>query len=544
VQPLHRTMMGDTRTPLIVLMASAGLVLLIACANLAAAMLSRTIARRKEFAVRISLGAGRGRLIRQLLVESVLLAAVGGVVGLLIANAGLAALRSANIEALPDYANLSLDGGAIAFTFILALITGAAFGLTPALSVGRAQPQTILRDESRGASESRGAGRLRGLLVAGQVALCLSLLAGAGLLTRSLWLLASAPLGFETKDVLGFTVPLRSTRYEAPEPRTAFQDELMEKIRAIPGVEDVAITSFMPTQVQNSNGVVVVDRPPSNESIPFILTQNVSENYFEMMGLTVLEGRAFTKADRGDTPPVAMVSESMARRFWPNGGAVGSHIRVGPDPESTPIEVIGILRDVRTSLAETTSEPLLYTPVRQGWWGFSFVVRTSGDALSYAEQVRKTLAEMDPTLPMADVTTLDDVIDEGLASRRLPMLLMVSFGALALLLACIGIYALFANMAISREREFGVRMALGSTRSAVAALVLRQGALWMGIGLLGGAIGVFAVSSALRSLIYGIAPLDALSIATAVAALVVAAAIALAIPVHRATKADPLAVMR
>jgi putative ABC transport system permease protein len=544
-QRLQDTMMGDTRTPLLVLMASAGLVLLIACANLAGALLSRTITRRKEFAVRISLGAGQGRLVRQLLAESVLLAAAGGAAGLLLANTGLAALRSANIDTLPDYANLSLDVGAVAFTFVLALMAGTAFGLAPALSVGRAQPQPMLRDESRGATESRGAGRLRGLLVAGQVALCLGLLAGAGLLARSLWVIASAPLGFDANDALVFDVPLSGSRYPTAEARIAFRDEMAPRIRALPGVTAVTIARFVPTRVTNSNGVSVVGAERAAASAtPFVLTSPVTENFFEMMRIPLVAGRTFSTADHLETPGVIVVNETMARIFWPNGDAVGARVRLGPNPESTPFEVIGVVRDARTNLATTETEPLLYTSLRQGWPGATFIVRTAGNPLRYANTVRRELATYDRALPMANVTTLRDVIDSGLAPRRLPMLLMLTFAALALLLACIGIYALFASMALAREREFGVRMALGSTRAAVAALVLRQGALWMLIGIAGGAVGIFAVSRALRGIIYGIQPLDHVSIAAAIGALLLCAFVALAVPVRRATRADPLSVMR
>ncbi|MEX1184541.1 MAG: ABC transporter permease [Gemmatimonadota bacterium] len=541
---LHETMMGDTRTPLLVLMGSAGIVLLVACANLAAALLSRMIARRREFAVRISLGAARGRLVRQLLAESVLLAVVGGAAGLLLAGTGLAVLRGANLDAIPDYANLTLDAGAVAFTMLLALLTGIAFGLIPALAAGREEPQAVLRDESRSVSDSRGAGRLRGLLVAGQVAFCLSLLAGAGLLARSLWLMSSSPLGFDSADVLTFTVPLAGPRYQTLESHLQFRTDMMERLGALPGVTAVAMTSFVPTRVDNSNGVVVVGVEKPDEAVPFVLTSNVTESYFETLRIPIVAGRAFATSDNLASTPVAMVSEAMARQFWPGGDAVGARIRVGPDPDANPIEVIGIVRDVRTDIAQTQPQPMLYTPLRQGWWGSTFMVRTATEPQGYIAMARETLAGYDSALPMADVATLREVIGEGLAPRRLPMLLMLSFGALALLLACIGIYALFANMAVARQHEFGVRMALGSRRSDIATLVLRDGARWMAVGLAGGAVGVFVVSRALRGLVYGIAPLDVVSIAAAVATLVIAAAIALAVPVHRATRADPLSVMR
>jgi putative ABC transport system permease protein len=544
-RPLHVTMVGETRTPLLVLMGSAMLVLIIACANLAAALLSRTIARRKEFAVRVSLGAGRGRLVRQLLAESVLLAVVGGAAGLLLAAAALAMLRGANIDALPAYAELTLDTGAVVFTFLLALLTGAAFGLTPALSAGRGDTQATLRDEARGGTEGRSASRARGLLVAGQVALCLSVLAGAGLLTRSLMLMTSEPLGFDARNTLAFDVPLPAARFPTVESQLLFYDEMRERIGALPGVTDVAVVNMLPTRVTNSNSVYALGTAQADdEAAPFALTTAVLDDAFTTLGIPVIAGRAFSSADHLDSPPVAVVSETMARRFWPDGNAIGARIRVGPDPTATPREVIGIVRDVRTNLVEAGTEPMLYVALRQGWWGGTFIVRTAGDPVSHISPIRGVLAAYDPTLPMAGVTTLDNVIREGLAVRRLPMTLMLSFGALALLLACIGIYAMFANMALSREREFGVRMALGSTPGAVAALVLRQGALWMGIGLMGGAVGVVAISRSLQSLLYGITPLDPLSLAAAVAVLVACAALALAIPVRRATRADPAASIR
>jgi putative ABC transport system permease protein len=544
-RPLRETMAGETRTPLLVLMGSALLVLIIACANLAAALLSRTIARRKEFAVRVSLGAGRGRLVRQLLAESVLLAAVGGLAGLLLAMLALGALRGAGIDVLPPYAELTLDTGAIAFTFLLALVTGAAFGLTPALSAGRGDTQATLRDEARGGTGGRGASRARGLLVAGQVALCLSVLAGAGLLTRSLMLMASEPLGFEPRNTLAFDVPLPAARYPTVASQLLFFDEMRERIGALPGVRDVAVVNMLPTRFFNSNSVYVLgtDRPEDGAA-PIVLTTGVLDDAFTTLGVAVLAGRVFTPADNPDSPPVAVVSETMARRFWPDGNAIGARIRIGPDPTAPPREVIGIVRDVRTSLVEPVPEPMLYVALRQGWFGGAFIVRTEGDPIGHINPVRSVLAAYDPALPMAGITTLDDVVSQGLAGRRLPMTLMLGFGILALLLACIGVYALFANMAASREREFGVRMALGSTRGAVAALVLRQGALWLGLGLLGGAAGVYVISRALRSLVYGIAPLDPVSIAGAVAVLVVCAAMALALPVRRATRADPAASMR
>ena len=543
--PLRAALVGDTRTPLLVLMVSAGLVLLIACANLAAALLSRTISRRKEFAVRVSLGAGRGRLVRQLLTESTLLALFGGAVAVLLAILGLHAIRALALPALPSYAEFALDRGAVAVTCLLALCTGVAFGLAPAVSVSRVDPQRTLRDESRGGGLGRHANRLRGVLVASQVALCLSLLAGAGLLARSLWAMASAPLGFNPDSVLSVTIPLSGQRYATPESQQLFNRQFIERLRALPGVTGVAITNFLPTRVMNRNGLTIAGSPwPSGAAQPFVLTLNVSEDYFRTMGIPLRSGRIFGPSDRSDGPRVVVISESMARRYWPRGNALGARIGIGPDPNAAGMEVVGIVGDVRNDLAQPEPEPLLYMSLWQGRWGSTYVIRTAGDPLALINTVRRELAAADASLPLNNVTTLNGVLAEGLSGRRLPVLLVSAFGALALLLAAIGVYAMFASMAGAREHEFGLRRALGSSRRAIAGLVLRQGAFWMAAGLIGGAAGVMVVARLLRNRLYGTGPLDIVALGSAVAALLLCATVALLVPLRRATRVDPIAVMR
>jgi putative ABC transport system permease protein len=542
--PVREAMVGDTRTPLLVLLASAALVLLIACANLAGALLSRTISRRKEFAVRISLGAGRSRLIRQLLTETTLLALIGGAAGLLLAGVGLGLLRGLASTALPSYAELSLDGGAVLVTFVLALCTGLAFGVGPALSVGNADPQGALRDETRGTSEGRRARKMRGALVAGQVALCLSLLTGAGLLARSLWAMASAPLGFNPDGLLSVTIPVPNSRYGTPELLVAFQDQFGERLRALPGVSGVAVTSFLPTRVENRNGFIIDGAPwPASDAMPFVLTDRVSEDYFRVFGIPVRSGRTFAPTDHLESPPVVVITESMARRYWPAGDAIGARIRMGPNPNAPLMEVVGIVGDVRNDLAQAQAEPMVYVSLRQGPFADKFVLRTAGDPLALVTAVRRQLKAFDAELPLHDVTTMRAVLGEGLANRKLPVLLMAAFGALALLLAALGVYAMFANMAAAQEREFGVRMALGSSRSAIAGLVLRQGAVWMTLGLAGGALGVMVVARLMRNLIYGISPLDPVALVVAVLTLLGCATVALLIPVRRATRVDPARVL-
>jgi predicted permease len=558
--PIRDAMVGDTRTPLLVLMASAGLVLLITCANLAGALLSRTLSRRKEFAVRTALGAGRGRLVRQLLTESVVLSLAGGAAGILLAVGGLAMLRGLAAQALPAYAELSLDRGAVLVTALIAVATGLAFGVAPALSVRRANTQGTLREESRGASESRRSRQLRGLLVAGQIALCVSLLAGAGLLVRSLVAMTSASPGFRPEGVLTVGVQLAGARYRTPEARVRFFEQLEERLRGLPGVAGVADANAPPTAVRQRNGIAVVGAPPPADGmLPFVLYASVSDDYFRTLGVPLLQGRAFGPEDRPDGPPTIVISEAMARKFWPNGGALGGQFRMGPDPNSTPLTVVGIVGDVRNDPARPDAEPIAYASARVDPWPTrTLLLRTgvpagagratrgggSDDPLALLTPFRRALSAVDPGVPMRDATPLSAFLSDGLTGRRLPAVLMSAFGALAPLLASVGVYAMFAAMTAAREREFGVRVALGSTRGSIARLVLRQGGVWMAAGLVGGAVGVIVVSRLVRELLYGVAPFDPLVLGLSATVLLACAAVALLVPVRRATRVDPITTLR
>jgi predicted permease len=543
---LRDDMVGETRTPLLVLMASAGLVLVITCANLAGALLSRSLSRRKEFAVRVALGAGRGRLVRQLLTESMVLAIAGGLTGLALAAAGLAALRHLALPVLPAYADLSLDGGAVVVTMVVALCTGLAFGTVPALSVGRGKTQSTLRDETRGSSEGRQTRRLRGMLVAGQIALCVSLLAGAGLLVRSLWAMATAPLGFDPDGVLTVSLQVPSMAYNTSESRARFFDQLEDRVRTLPGVRAIASTGELPGPSMNRNGLSIegVTWPPG-EGQPFIAYASVSGDFFRTMRIPLREGRTFGPTDRPGAPQAIVISEGMARKYWPKGGAVGARIKLGPNEQMPWMQVIGVVGDVRSDPARPEPAPMTYASSRQDPWGTRvLLVRTSGDPLALVKPVQREVSALDPSFAIHDPNTLSAVVSDRLSSRRLPVVLMTAFGALALLLASVGVYAMFASMAAAREREFGVRVALGSTRAAIAGLVLRQGGIWMAVGLVIGAAGVVVVSRMLGGLLYEVRPLDPVALGAAAGVLVLCAALALLAPVRRATRADPISVLR
>jgi putative ABC transport system permease protein len=428
----------------------------------------------------------------------------------------------------------------------LTLLTGLAFGVAPALSVGRAAAQDALRDETRGASESRRSRRLRGALVAGQMALCVSLLAGAGLLARSLWAMTTAPFGFQSDGVLTAAVQLPLRDYPTREARAQFHEQLADRLRGLPGVDVVATATSIPTAVRNRSGLTIHGAPPPpNNAQPFVLSAAVSDDYFSALRIPLRQGRIFDERDRTGAPPTVVISQSMARRYWPDGRALGSQIRMGPDPNSPLIEVVGIIGDVRNDPTRSDAEPMAYRSIRQSAPAFaSLLIRTQGDPLALARPVARELAMLDPGLALQRTMTLGEVVDEGLAMRQLPVLLMTAFGALALLLASVGVYAMFDAMAAAREREFGIRMALGSRPGAIAVLVLQQSAWWMAAGWAGGAIGIVAVVWLLRNLLYGVRPFDPVAIGAAVAILIACATIALLIPLRRATGVDPATTLR
>jgi putative ABC transport system permease protein len=543
---LRTAMVGDTRLPLLILLASAALVLVIACANLAGAMLSRALSRRKEFAVRAALGAGRGTLVRQLLMESTVLAFAGGLLGVLLALAALNLMRDLAATAVPHYAALSLDGTALVAVMALTLVAGIAVGLLPAFVVGGANPQQAMVAQTRGATENRGSGRMRGVLVAAQIALCLGLLVSAGLLGRSLWGMANAPIGVDAGSVVSARTMLPLVRYREPARQVQFQHEFAERVRGLPGVADAATTVFLPQAVSSSNTFEVEGRPwPEGQPEPFVLWNAVSDNYFNTLRVPLLQGRMFDSRDHLESPGVIVISDAMARRYWPDGDAVGSRIRIGPDFDSPRWEIIGIVGDVRNDPARADAQPITYMSHRQSPGSqFRVVARTQGDPHGALRLIERELAAIDPALPFEDAQSLSSTLAANLAPRRLPVLLMAGFGGLALLLAAVGVYAMFATMAAARERELGIRVAMGATRASIARLVIGQGALWLGIGIVLGGVLTVVAGFTLRDLLFGVSAFDPVTLSVAAAVLVGVAGVALLAPVRKATSVDPMQVLR
>jgi predicted permease len=492
----------------------------------------------------VALGAGRLRLVRQLLTESTILALAGGAAGVLLANAMLSLVRNLAPSVLPAYADLSLDSGAMMVTAIIAVCTGLGFGVAPAFAVDRLDAQRILRDAPRGTSEGRRSRRLRGALVAAQVALCAGLLAGAGLLTRSLWKMTTAPLGFDPAGVFTAAIRLPSHAYPTPEARVQFLEQLTDRLRVLAGVDTVATAESVPTAVLRRVGFTIEGAAPKTGQ-PFVLFATVSDDYFRTLRIPLRQGRTFDAQDRLGVPQTVVLSESMARRYWPPDRAIGARIRLGANPSSPLRTVIGIVGDVRNDPSRPDAEPMVYMSSRQSATPVVRVlIRTHGDPMALVKPVEHEVAALDRGLPLDQTMTLRARIGEGFAARRLPVMLMVGFAALTLLLASVGIYGMFASMGVAREQEFGIRMALGSRPAAIVALMLRQGAGWMAMGLAAGLFGIMVVVRLLRNLLYGVQPFDPIALGGAVAILVGCATIALLIPVHHATRVDPMVALR
>jgi predicted permease len=353
-----------------------------------------------------------------------------------------------------------------------------------------------------------------------------------------------APLGFDSDGVLTAVVQLRPRDYPTPEARGRFFDRFTERLRTLPGVDAVAHASWLPTAVRSRMSFEMEGAPPGGAQ-PFVPFVVVSDEYFRTLRIPVRRGRTFDRRDDADATPTVVISESMARRYWPGGDALGSRIRLGPDSSAPLIEIVGVVADVRNDRARPDAEPMVYRPSGQAPSpGAAFLLRTQGDPLALIRPAERELAALDAGLALQLVTPLHDAVGAGLASRRLPVLLMTAFAVLALLVASVGVYAMFASMAAAREREFGVRMALGSERRAIAGLLMRQGGAWMGAGLAGGALGIVLVVRLVRDLLYEVPPFDPITLGASVAILVGCATLALLVPLRRATKVDPAIALR
>jgi putative ABC transport system permease protein len=540
-------LVGQVRTPLLVLTGAAAMVLLIACANVASLLLTRTIARRQELGIRSALGAGRGRIVRQLLTESSMIAIVGGALGLAVAYVGTRALAATagSQFAAALAAGQSLHPRVLLVTLATAVATVVVFGVGPALAGSHADLRDALHDGGRASTTGRTPYRARAALVAGQAALAVVLLVGAGLLTRSLYHLHQVHLGFDASHLLTFRLGLPGGKYDTRERGNQFYEELQARLRALPGVDGAATTGIMPLRGGASASLAIRGRPIPEGKLPEIGYVSVSRGYFETMRIPLSAGRVFDARDNATSTPVVVIGESVAKQHWPNGDAVGAFVRLGPNPADPWAEVIGVVGDVRQFGPASDGRPTVYAFALQDYWdGRDVMVRARGDAASIASSVRQVVRQLDPNLPLVQMRTMDEVADEVLAQRRLSMTLMSVFAGLALALAAVGLYGVMSYVVTARTREFGVRMALGAPRAAVMRLVVRQGLGTVLVGLALGLIAALAATRLLVGLLFGVKPLDPLTFGAVPAVLLAVALFACWLPARRATRVDPMAALR
>ena len=549
LHPLLEETVSDVKTSLWVLMGAVGFVLLLVCANVAGLLLVRSTARQKEIAIRVALGAGTRRIIRQLLCESLVLSLFGGLLGLLLTPLLLQLIVSLSATALPRVVSTQIDLGALVFTFLVAVGTGILFGLAPALEAGRGVYHETLKEGGRSSSEGRTSQRLRRLFVVAEAALAVLLLAGSGLLLRSFVKLLAVDPGFRPEGVLTMQVSLPNASYAKPEQQRAFFHELVSRVEHLPSVEAAGAISNLPLSGPGSSGTATVDSRavPPDQASPETDLRAVTPGYFQAMGISLISGRYFDERDTDSAPPVGIIDETMASTYWPNEDPVGQRIKLGGMGSKPPwMTIVGVVRHVHYRTLEARSRVQLYWPEAQRPTGFmSLAIRTStADPRSLAPGVERLVLGIDPQQPVDHVLTMEEVMADSLARRRLTLTLLGIFAGGAMLLAALGIYGVTAYMVTQRQQEIGLRMALGASRTAVLGLVIRQGMSLLAAGLAAGLVLSFALMWVLSSLLFAVRPYDPVSLAAAAAALALVALLACSIPAWRATRVDPLVALR
>ena len=553
VTPMNESVSGRIRPALLVLLGAVGFVLLIACANVANLLLARAASRIKEVAIRSALGASRRDLVRQLLVESVLLAVVGGVLGLgfaWLAVKGVIVLQPANV---PRIAELRIDGIVMVFTAGLSLFTGLLFGLAPAAQSSRANLQETLKEGGRSATADRSGHALRRVLVVAEVALALTLLTGAGLLIKSLALLQEVNPGFDSNNLLTFTVSVPGSRYESDTARIQYFDRAIEAVRAVPGVTDVGITSTLPFGGSWSTGSFRVEgyQPPPNTPGPWGDQRVVNPSFFTTLKVPLVKGRYFNEQDGTTGNQVVVVDAEMVRRYWPDADPIGKRVTFN-DPQRDSVvnwmTVIGVVGHTKHEGLDAEDRVQLYHPYRRGG-GFAggqmtFAVRTAGDPNATLSAVRSAIYSVDRDVPLANTSTMETNIGNSMGQRRFAMLLLGLFAAMAAVLASIGIYGVMSYSVTQRAHEIGIRMALGAARRNVLSMVMGQGLLLVGIGVAIGVAGAVALTRLITSQLFGVKPTDPATFAMVAFLLVGVAMLATLVPALRATRVDPIVALR
>jgi predicted permease len=545
VMPMQTALAGGARNASLILAGAAALVLLIACANLGNMMLARAVARRREMTVRAAIGANRGHLVRQLLTESIVLAVAGGIVGIAIAAAGTPLLVKWSSNVLPPLANVQLDWRVLAFSLGASILTGVLIGLVPAIIASRLDVNAALKESARGTTGDRRGETLRQVLVVTQVAMAMVLMMVAGLLVRSFEALRNTDLGFQPARAVAMSVAVRGPRYQTKDALNQFYDAVFARLRATPGIAAVGGVSNVPLLGSSGCGLAIEDQPFPPDRRPEVRCLGVRGDYFRAIGTPLLEGRMFDETDLPDGPQVTMINAAMAKQYWPNESPIGKRIRLGPDPALPWMTIVGVVGDQRQSSIESDPLPTaLENDTQHGWGAVAIVVRTTADAASAVPAMRAAVREVDPTLAVRNVRTLEEIVGMSLASRRFSLSLISGFAVLALVLAVVGIYGVLSYTVAARTRELGIRMALGATARSVRGLVLGRGLAWTAVGALAGVVIAMALARVLRTMLYRVAPSDPATFVAVTAVFIVVAICASLIPAVRATRVDPLAAIR
>ena len=543
---MHEDVTRDYRPALLVMLGAVGLVLLIACANVANLLLARAVARQKEVAIRMALGASRRRIASQLLTESVLLSLAGGVVGLLLATWGTKLLIAFGPADVPRLRDVGLDRYVLFFTLGVSTLTGILFGLVPALHASKPDPGGMLKESGRGLSNT-GRNWMRSSLIVSEVALSLMLLAGAGLLINSFCRLLHTDAGFDPKGVLALDIPLSRTRYTKPEQRSAAFQQLVEQMKTVPGVRDVSVVSNVPlTDLDIQLSFNIEGHPPYKPGDPSVADYTVvGSDYFRTMNIAVLRGRVFTDQDTTNTQPVIIVSKAFTKRYFPNEDPIGKRI-IFDEPQKTPREIVGVVDDVRRKGLDVDVNPEMYVSyIQNPERRMNLVLRTEArDASRITPAARAQVKAFDPNQIIWRAQTLEQLLGTSVAPRKFNMLLVGIFAGVALLLAAVGLYGVMSYSVSWRTQEIGIRMALGANRADVLKLVVRQGMMMTLIGLVLGLAGAFALSRVLTGMLYGVSATDPLTFTGVSIVLLVVALLACLIPARRATHVDPIIALR
>jgi putative ABC transport system permease protein len=545
VKSLHEQLTGNVSEILWVLFATVGFLLLIACVNVANLLLTKSVGRQREIAVRLAVGAGAGRLVRQLLTESVLLFLLGGVAGLAVGMAALRLLlRAAPTGYIPDLISVHLDSRVFGFTFLVAFVTGTLAGLIPALHAARVSFSEMLKESGSAVAASHGLAR--GLLTAGEIAIALVMLVGAGLASRSLVRLLGVQLGFDPRQVVAGWISLPDSRYPKKPQQTAFFRNMLDRVQALRGVVSAGATSELPLD-GGSNGTIVIEgqaAPKDIWSSPLVESCTVTPNYFRTMRIPLLSGRDVAETDTPEVPLVAVINETMARRFWPHQDAVGKRFRHS-NPDAKWITVIGVVGDVREFGLAEPAIPEAYYPESQGTYaGLALVVRAANDPQAQVPAIRHALHDLDKDLPWYGIQTLPEMVSQSSREKRFVALLLALFAAVALALASVGIYGVVSYSVSQRTREIGIRMAFGAEVRNVLGMVLAEVSRLVCAGVAAGLLVAWALSRYLTSILYGVRATDLASYALAALLMTAVALLACLVPARRATKVDPMVALR